>query len=448
MKLMKNNTFSKLYLKKRKAHLIALIAAVVLFVLFFSLLTDMPIRQHRSDKDQVKEKKTVELQLTFAYQNPRWNAQIVRTVEEFEEENPDIQIIYTADYEHNVYEDVLARRIARNELGDIVQLKTPDAYVAGGYLTELPYDMAEQISYSYSKNDTLWAVGALETTSGILYNKKMFAAYGLEEPKSYTDFLEICRILKENDIVPIGVAGNDLWHMEYWVNHFFRTDVLSENEDWLKDCANGSVKWTDEEAIQMLVHLKNLFSSGYVNEDWKSLGDTSLTYLLQKGEVAMVFTGPWTGREMTDSKDWEAGWFVLPDEQGNTFAAKNQDTFWALTKECGENKEKYEAAVRFLDYFYSAENYTQICDGTMTYPVVQLPPSGEIDEYKTVILDSYLRSTKRITAYIGNADCPQNFEAEYLTLIEQYLDSDRSAEEVSEMMQEVWENGKNLEEIE
>ena len=426
-----------------------LLAVVVFSVLFLNLIADtLRQRLHPADEDSV-EAAAVELQLTFAYQNPQWNAQIARTVRDFEAENPEIHINYEPDYENRVYEDGLTRKIARNELGDIIQLKTPEPYVAGGYLTPLPAEMADQVSYSYTKDDQVWAIGAIETTSGILYNKKIFAAYGLREPETFSDFLEICQTLKENGIVPIGVAGNDLWHMEYWVNHFFRADVLSSDENWLEKCREGSVLWTDEEPVQMLSHLKQLFSSGYVNEDWLSMRDTSLTYLLQKGDVAMIFTGPWTIKSVEENAGWEAGWFVVPDEQGQTYAANNQDTYWVLSKECGEDPEKYAAAIRFLDYFYSTENYTLVCEGTMTYPVNQLKPVEEnMDELRKDVLDSYMKSTEQMTSYIGDSNCPQNFESDCLTLIETYLDTGIDAEEAARQIQAAWDNRRRMEEIE
>ena len=42
----------------------------------------------------------------------------------FEKKYPNIKVNYEVNYEDKVYEDILIKKIARNELGDIVQLKT------------------------------------------------------------------------------------------------------------------------------------------------------------------------------------------------------------------------------------------------------------------------------------------------------------------------------------
>lgn len=423
----------------RKVYMAVVLAVVVLFALFFSLMSDS-VKAYLGLRQKEETEAVTEISLTFAFQNPQWNAQIEQTVADFEQAYPQIRVIYEPDYEHAVYEDILARRIARNELGDIVQLKTPAAYVEGNYLAPIPDEVSEDVSYVYQADGKTWAVGAVETTSGILYNKKIFEQYRLKEPATYDEFINICSVLRENGIVPIGVAGDDLWHMEYWVNHYFRTDVLSENGDWLNDAANGLVSWTDPEVIQMLEDLKGLFENQYVNEDWRAVSDATLPYMLANGNVAMVFTGPWTAAGMQETDEFEAGWFLVPDREGRTFAARNQDTFWALSKECADDEAEYQAAVCFLKFFYSQDNYSRICENTLTFPVKEIASgTGEQGSIRADIMEANQNCTKKVIDYIGDSSCPQNFEEDLLEITEAFLDSDESAESATVKIQAAWE---------
>ena len=432
-------------LVNRKVYIAVMIAVVVLFALFFSLMSDS-LKANLGLRQEQEAEEVTQISLTFAFQNPQWNAQIEQTVAAFEQEYPQIRVTYEPDYEHAVYEDILARRIARNELGDIVQLKTPAAYVEGDYLAPIPDEVSRDVSYAYQADGKVWAVGAVETTSGILYNKKIFEQYQLEEPETYDDFLNICSVLRKNGIVPIGVAGDDLWHMEYWVNHYFRTDILSENESWLNDAADGLVSWTDAEVVSMLGEMKVLFENHYVNEDWRSVRDTTLTYMLTSGNVAMVYTGPWTAAGIQAADGFEAGWFLVPDREGRTFAARNQDTYWALSKECAKDEEVYQAAICFLEFFYSQENYSRICENTLTFPVKEIiSGTGDQDSIRADIMKANQSSTKKVIEYIGNSSCPQNFEADMLEIIEAYLDSNESAESAAEKIQAAWEARMEME---
>ena len=99
---------------------------LALVTLGASLLYDILVNEHGKAKKLWSRKNaedTVVLELAYAYQNSQWNSAIESIVQAFEKEYPDIEINYDINYEDNVYEDNLSKRIARDELGDIVQLK-------------------------------------------------------------------------------------------------------------------------------------------------------------------------------------------------------------------------------------------------------------------------------------------------------------------------------------
>ena len=338
--------------RKRGLLIISIIILVSLLVILCGSLFYDNIRNKERTKSAGKDENQVEIELVYAYQNAQWNSAIEATVRNFEKKYPNIKVNYEVNYEDKVYEDILIKKIARNELGDIVQLKTPESYANSDTLGEISDEVKNLVKYTYDVGGKTYGVGAVESTSGIIYNKEIFERCGLSVPQTYQDFLNICKTLKSKGITPIGVGGSDLWHMDYWVHHFFRTDVLSKNPDWLRQCSEGVVSWTDAEAIQMLADLKNLFDAGYVNDDWQTTRDGNLPYKMAEGEVAMMYTGPWTSFAIQKlNPSMELGWFYVPDVKGVTYAGDNLDTFWSVTKECEENPDKYDAAMTFLKYF-------------------------------------------------------------------------------------------------
>ena len=158
--------------KKRNMMFVILFLVLALLVLGISLLYDILVnrRQGETLESQTAEE-SVELELVYAYQNSQWNSALENVIKSFEKEHPDIVIQYEINYENTVYEDLLSKRVARNELGDIVQLKTPEAFAAGGLLGEVSDDVAEQVSSVYEYDGRIYGVGAVESTWGILYNK-------------------------------------------------------------------------------------------------------------------------------------------------------------------------------------------------------------------------------------------------------------------------------------
>ena len=357
----------------------------------------------------------------------------------FEKKYPNIKVNYEVNYEDKVYEDILIKKIARNELGDIVQLKTPESYAKSDTLGEISDEVKNLVKYTYDVGGKTYGVGAVESTSGIIYNKEIFERCGLSVPQTYQDFLNICKTLESKGITPIGVGGSDLWHMEYWVNHFFRTDVLSKNPEWLRQCSEGVVSWTDAEAIQMLNDLKNLFDAGYVNDDWQTTRDGNLPYKMAEGEIAMMYTGPWTSFAIQKlNPSMELGWFYVPDVKGVTYAGDNLDTFWSVTKECEEDPDKYDAAMTFLKYFYSEQNYTLTCEAICSFPLTKewIATAGVPFQEETE--RAFRSSDKQIATYIGDEDTPVDFEKGMLLLLRSEWNSEVSVTDTAQHIQQLW----------
>ena len=91
---------------------------LALITLGISLLYDAIVNGTReTGGEETAEAETVELELTYAYQNSQWNAAIENMIRGFEEEHPEIDVQYEINYEDNVYEDLLSKRIARGSWG-------------------------------------------------------------------------------------------------------------------------------------------------------------------------------------------------------------------------------------------------------------------------------------------------------------------------------------------
>ncbi len=431
----------KLRKKKRKIMYLIPFLILALLVLGASLFYDILVNRRQEKMTEAQsEEDVVELKLVYAYQNSQWNSAIENVIKSFAKEHPDIVIQYEINYESTVYDDLLKKKVARDELGDIVQLKTPEFFAANGLLGEISEEVAGQVSSVYEYDGKVYGVGAVESTWGILYNKTLFERYGLEVPETWEDFLDLCESLSRRNITPIGVAGEDLWHMEFWVNHFFQTDVLKSDPDWLEKCGEGQVRWTDEAPRRMMNHLCQLFENGYVNEDWMASTDTGLSYDMSQGEFAMIYTGPWTAEAVWKLEpEMELGWFYVPDENGTVCASDNLDVFWSVTVACEEDPEKYEAAMEFLDYFYSQDVYTEVCENSLVFPLTDVEIQYEEGSFMADVWDAFETADQKISAYIGNEDTPEEFEKNMLEVVQLMLNGDWTEEEAIENIQALWE---------
>ncbi len=400
----------------------------------------------RGSGQQETAEEPVTVTLVYAYQNAQWNQGIQTIVEEFSKSHGDIIIDVQVQYEDKVYEDILAKLQARGELGDIIQLKTPQRYAREGLLAAIPEEMGVLLDEPYWYEGQIYGLLAIGNTNGILYNRGIFETYGLEIPKDYRAFLEVCEALRQEGITPVGVAGGDLWHLEFWVNHFFRNDILAKNENWLKERNAGNVSWKDPEPIQMLEHLRQLLTGGYVNEDWAVKQDGSLTYGMSQGEVAMIYTGSWNARELQKlNPEISLGWFFVPDETGSVVVSENKDAYWCLTKACGAEERRYRAALEFLDYFYTSDTYNRLCEHTCGFPVTAEKSMVPKERIQLEIQEEVMRYKTHRSVYIGNEDTPQGFEKALLLEVVALGEDHTTTAESARRLDALWEQYREQE---
>lgn len=379
--------------------------------------------------------------LVYAFQNSQWNACVEETVRQFEEHRSDVHISYQIQYEDAVYEDTLTKLIARGELGDVVQLKEPYRFAEEGLLAPLPKALAERVSAVCRVDGDAYAVAALGATTGVVYDKALFAELSLEPPGTWQEFLDLCASLRRGGVTPLGVGGGDLWHLEYWMNHFLRTDVLSVEPDFLALCAAGERGWDDPLVTAMLEHLSLLFDRGYVDGNWPSTPDAALAYHLAEGEVAMVFSGPWLISDaLALDPELELGWFYVPDEAGRVTAGESVDVYWAITAECARDQSRYEAACAFLEFFYSEGMYEQVCASMAGFSTLKDEGRGqyEMDGPIREMAEAHAAADLRFTAYVGDEDAPPGFEKRLLSILMRLCRGELSVEEAQALAAQSW----------
>lgn len=155
----------------------------------------------------------------------------------------------------------------------------------------------------------------------------------------------------------------------------------------------------------------------------------------------MMYTGPWTSFAIQKlNTSMELGWFYVPGANGVTYASDNLDTFWSVTKECEENPDKYDAAMTFLKYFYSEQNYTLTCEAICSFPLTKewIATAGVPFQEETE--RAFRSSDKQIATYIGNEDTPVDFEKGMLLLLRSELKSEVSVTDAAQHIQQLWDS--------
>ena len=68
---------------------------------------------------ETPEETDITVSLVYAFQNSQWSACVEEVIRQFEEAHPGIHIAYEIQYEDEVYENILTKLVARDELGAV-----------------------------------------------------------------------------------------------------------------------------------------------------------------------------------------------------------------------------------------------------------------------------------------------------------------------------------------
>lgn len=384
--------------------------------------------------------KNTVLTLTYAGGDSSWNQTIDTVARDFTKKHPNISIEFsTGTASSDIYADYLKKKDAVGELGDIVEITDVLQYAKNGRIVPIPKEVTSLVNTCSEYNGRIYAVTAISSTQGIIYNKKIFRQLGLEEPKTYGEFLSICDRIKKYKLTPIIVGGRDLWHMGFWINHFFRNDVLLKDPDWQEERSAGLVSWTDEEPRQMLKHIMEIFNDGYVNRDYKSTPDSSTASAIAYGQAVMLYSGPWMFSQIMNlNPDAELGWFYLPDEKGRLLTLDSNPAGWAITADCAGDKDKYEAAVQFLKYFYSRQVYTQVCENMNAMPSTRKEIVYDAIPVQKKLLEDFNKSNNYTGKGIGDEETPEGFINYMYQLILELIDGKYTIGHVLKLLDTKW----------
>lgn len=330
---------------------------------------------------EINEQK-IELSLFYSGENINWIAAIEELCEAFMSSNPDI--ILQVEYSNSGnYTEELKAKEAADEFG-YFEIDNPYMFKTAGKLGEVNSEVASLVENPVIMNGKIYALPFYSTSYGIVYNKVLFKAYGIEIPKTYQDFLKVCKLLKSKGVAPLAVGGNEDSAVCGWLNYFFLTEVEKNNSNWQKKRMNGEVSFQDVDMQTALEDFQDLMNGQYILEDSINMGDNQIINHMINQEVAMYYGTPAMlakiidaypqavdsdktplGEELkNDTVQLRLGWFYMPDEDGNSVVMEKIGSRWSVSRKTMEDQKKREAVKKFLNFVTEeriTERYCRLC---------------------------------------------------------------------------------------
>ncbi len=208
---------------------------------------------------------------------------------------------YTAEnYQEKTYDEVSLDR-ARNHMDDFYLLNPDTVQALGeeGKLADLSdldcaKNLREVVKTANTVNGKLVAIPQEVVVNGLFVNKDMFDKYNLELPNTPEEFLECCRVFKENGIeTPVGA---NRWWLENFVLAQAYADLYNGDttDQEIAALNKGETKYSDY-MRPGFVFLQELIDRGYINAKtaytYEAIEGEGPDFLAQKTPIVMAYWG-------------------------------------------------------------------------------------------------------------------------------------------------------------
>lgn len=208
---------------------------------------------------------------------------------------------YTAeDYQEKTYDEVTLER-ARNDMDDLYLLNPDTIKALGeeGKLMDLSglesaKNLRDVVKTANTIDGKLVAIPQEVVAYGLFINKDMFDKYEIDLPETPEDFLECCRIFKENGVeTPVG--ANRWWLETFVLAQAYAELYNGENTKEEIDALNSGEKKYSDYMRPGFEFLQEMIDRGYIDAKKAYVSEAiegeGEDFLNQKTPIVMAYWG-------------------------------------------------------------------------------------------------------------------------------------------------------------
>lgn len=399
-------------------------------------------------------KEPVTLTIEYNWSTPNVdNIMYKERIKKFQELNPDIKI-EEQDIPSAQYRTKLRTEAAGNSMPDMFILYPGiemDPFIAADVL--MPIDeimdnwkgiLPEQALAGYRANGKQYAIPTKMTFVDIVYyHKDMLAKVGYKEfPKTYSEFLELCKKLKDSGVTPLAIGNKNKWPMQSTFMSVVEDRMTGS--DFLPKVTKGEAKFTDPDYVKALNVISDLVKLEAFNADINTMDEVQQQdYFLQK-KAAMTMTSSTIDTKFRGSNPDKAaadniGIALFPAMEGGkgdpTKSAGVIQYGIGLSKSLTGAKK--EAALKFLKYFYAPDLY----QGLMAKGIV-VPAKVEAPAETSLYLKEMMQLTQNGSALVFDSVMPAAVKDTLENGIQAITTKQKTAEQIAKDMQDAMDKSK------
>ncbi|MFD2328717.1 ABC transporter substrate-binding protein [Cohnella sp. GCM10020058] len=272
----------------------------------------------------------------------------------------------------------------------------------------------------------------------LFYNKELFAANNVQEPKTYADLLAAVKTFKAAGVTPLSMFAKEKWPAVVLYDMFV---TRTEPEGILK-LDRGEAKASDPAYKQAAEEVIELVKAGLLPKGATSMNYDQAAALFREGKAAMFINGQWEIEDSTKALGDKLGYLYVPAADEAAYEAAKYNftggggpSGYAVSSH-SENKEIAAEVAAFLSEKYAEFKYTQ--RGTpIVATKVDLPVQKEFPPTMQQLADDIPNMKTTAFAWgLGNAKFKAAIEDASQSLLTGAYSADRFASDVDKAIEQ------------
>ncbi|MEV0570628.1 extracellular solute-binding protein [Dactylosporangium sp. NPDC050588] len=196
----------------------------------------------------------------------------------------------------------------------------------------------------------------------LFINKDVFAAAGVQPPKTYADLLSLVDTFKAKGVTPIALAGSQGWTELMWLEYLL--DRIGGADKFANIAAGKEGAWQDPTVVKALGEIQTFVKRGAFGTNFASVNydNQGASKLFATGKAAMHLMGTWDFSVQKDAnpdfiKNGKLGFTAFPAFEGGAGDPKsvvgNPSNYYSVN---AASKSK-DASIDFLAKSLTSDQY-------------------------------------------------------------------------------------------
>jgi multiple sugar transport system substrate-binding protein len=283
-------------------------------------------------------------------------------IEKFRERNPELDVTLNT-FAHEDYKTLLRTWLNSDEAPDVVTWFAGERmrfFASKGLLEPLGNVFEEQGGFNS------YFPSAFRTSSqydgkvyfmpenwywwGVYYKESMFEEYGIEEPETWDEFLQVAQTFKDNDITPIAIGTKYKWTAAGWFDYL---NLRINGQKFHEQLTAGEIPYNDPRVQEVFEKWSTLVERDFFLDDHTSYSWQEAATRLFNGNAGMYLMGQFIkdsapNEEVKDDLDFFR--FPVINEDMGLYEETPIDGFMIPSR--AKNKQN---AAKFLRFMASTE---------------------------------------------------------------------------------------------